>query len=88
MSKVLEFPSTRSGKHLRKTVEAFGYVAEFYADTQAEPVIHHYVVMRKGSVQILGWGQEGSAETAERNARHTMEMLSRSALTAGRGWKL
>ena len=67
----------------QRMLEEFGYLAELFVNDKVEPPVHHYVVMRKGSVEILGWGQERSAEAAERQARHCMESLSRRTSVAG-----
>jgi hypothetical protein len=64
-------------------VEAHGFQAEVFIDDHADPAIHHYVVTRKGSVEILGWGQERSVEAAESAARSCIEGLSRKQSAAG-----
>lgn len=80
-TQVLEFPSR--AKSSKRLLQAHGFLAEFFVNEQEEPPVHHYVVMRKGSVEILGWGQERSAEAAERQARHCMESLRRRTSAAG-----
>lgn len=60
-----------------------GFLAEIYMNDKVEPSVHHYVVTCKGSAEILGWGQERSAEAAERAVRNRIEELSRRSFAAG-----
>ena len=77
MTKVLDFkPEADRVQQKKKTLEVRGFIAEFFTNEKIDPPVYHYVVMRKGSVEILGWGQESTAESAERMARNCMEMLS------------
>lgn len=75
-TQVLEF-RPKAKKPSKRMLHANGFLAEFFVNEKVTPAIHHYVVMRKESVEILGWGQERSAEEAERQARECMESLSR-----------
>jgi hypothetical protein len=67
----------------KKVIEANGFVAEFFQNAEPVAAVHHYVVMRKGSVEILGWGQERSPQEAERAALDFIETLSRGASATG-----
>ena len=67
----------------KKVIEADGFVAEFFQNDESGAIVYHYVVMRKGSVEILGWGQEHSPEAAERAARDCIETLSRRTSATG-----
>lgn len=80
-TQVLEFRSGNKNTS-KRMLQAHGLVAELFVNPKVDPPIHHYVVMRKGSVEILGWGQERSAEAAERQARECMESLSRRTAVA------
>ena len=83
-AKILEIPRTGARRVTgRKTLESGGFLAEIYENDQADPTVYHYVVTRKGSAEILGWGQERFAEAAEREARNCMETLSRRSSAAG-----
>ncbi|HUS18227.1 MAG TPA: hypothetical protein VMZ25_01130 [Terriglobales bacterium] len=67
----------------KKTLEAYGLVAEFFENLDSDPPIYHFVIMRKGSIEILGWGQEHSAEAAEQAAKECMENVSGQSSAAG-----
>ncbi len=67
----------------RRLLEAHGFRAQIFIDDHVDPAIHHYVVTRRDSVEILGWGQERSAEEAETAARNCIEELSRRQSAAG-----
>lgn len=67
----------------KRTLEANGFIAELFVNDEANPPVHHYVVTRKGSVEILGWGQERSADEADRAAQNCMTALSRRSSAAG-----
>jgi hypothetical protein len=82
-TKILPFRTEANKVTGKKTLEAHGLVAEFFQNEQSNPPTHHYVVMRKGSVEILGWGQERSPEAADRAARDCMETLRRRTPAAG-----
>jgi hypothetical protein len=41
------------------------FVADVVTDTRPQPPVHHWVVQRKGSPEILGLGQEATFEKAE-----------------------
>ena len=81
-SKILHI-RTGAKRVTRKTVEAKNFLAELFVNDKIDPPVYHYVVMRKGSVEILGWGQEPSAKEAERAARNCIESLSRKTWAAG-----
>lgn len=80
---VLDFRPVMKKAGSQRLIKADGFLAEFFVNTKVDPPVHHYVVMRKGSVEILGWGQERSADAAEHQARHCMESLSRRTWVAG-----
>jgi hypothetical protein len=67
----------------RKVIEANGFVAEFFHNDEPGATVHHYVVMRRGSVEILGWGQERSPQAAERAALDFIQTLSRGTSATG-----
>lgn len=83
MNNILEFSTGANKVHPKRTLEVQGFVAEFFVNEKSDPPVYHYVVMRKGSIEILGWGQEHTAEAAERMARDCMEMLSQRTLQTG-----
>jgi hypothetical protein len=52
-SKIFDFTAEAKSVTGRRLVEAHGFQAEVFIDDHADPAIHHYVVTRKGSVEIL-----------------------------------
>lgn len=67
----------------KKSLEAHGFRADFFTNDSSGSPVYHYVVIRVGSLEILGWGQERSAEEAERAALDCMTTLGRRASAAG-----
>lgn len=52
------------------------YQANFYANTQIHPPLHHYIISRVGDPEILYWRQEPTAEDAEREARRCLSNMT------------
>ena len=82
-TKILEIHPGAKPVVTRKTVEVDNFRAEFFVNNQIDPPVYHFVVMRKGSVEILAWGQERSEIEAERAARQCIDNLSRRTSAAG-----
>ena len=82
MTKILEFRTGANRVQPNKSLEAHGFRSEFFLNDKTDPPVYHYVVMRPGSVEILAWGQERTAEAAERLARDCMRTLSLRSSTA------
>jgi hypothetical protein len=82
-TKILNFRTEARRVEGKRTLEADGFVADIFVNEQVDPPVHHYVVMKKGSIEILAWGQERSAEVADRAARDCMTSLSRRASATG-----
>jgi hypothetical protein len=61
---------------VKKTLAIGEYLAEMYVDSRSTPAVYHYIVTRKDSAEIISWGQEFSAETAERSALDTILQLN------------
>ena len=81
--KILNFRTGADRVVGKRTLEVNGFIAEVFVNEKVDPPVHHYVVMKKGSVEILGWGQERSAELADSAARNCMTTLSRRTSAAG-----
>ena len=65
---IIEFPKAKAKSLTKRTLAVGDYLAELYVDTRSAPPLYHYIVTRKDSAEILGWGQERSVEAAERSA--------------------
>jgi len=76
MGQTLEFGTRADHVQQKRTLDIHGFIAEFFTNSEVDPPVYHYVVMRRGSVEILGWGQENTPGSAERMARNCIEMLS------------
>lgn len=46
-----------------------GFFADVVSDRRANPPLHHWIVQRTGSPEIVHWGQESTLEEAEEAAR-------------------
>ena len=57
-------------------LEFGGYKADIIVDQKTDPPIHHWIVQRVGSPEILYWGQEYTHEQAETAAQFYMRSLA------------
>ena len=49
--------------------------ADVITDTRSQPHVHHWIVQRKGSPDIIQWGQEDSFEEAESAAEAYLQSV-------------
>ena len=52
-----------------------GYKADIIMDQKTDPPIHHWIIQRVGSPEILYWGQEYNYEQAEAASQFYMRSL-------------
>jgi hypothetical protein len=55
--------------------ELGGYTADIIVDQKTNPPIHHWIIQRAGSPEVLYWGQEYTYEQAESAANSCMQSL-------------
>ena len=55
--------------------EMSGYVADIIIDEKTEPPIHHWIIQRADSPEILYWGQEHTLEEAKSAAHSCLQNL-------------
>jgi hypothetical protein len=67
---------------VKRTLTSGGFEAEFFVDSKSEPAIYHYIVTRKGSADILAWGQEKNSNDAEHAAMDCMHDLGHRSMSA------
>ena len=67
--------SAKPGR-LSTSFELGGYTADIIVDQKTEPPIHHWIIQRAGSPEILYWGQEYTYEQAESAAQAWMRSLA------------
>ncbi len=79
---ILEFRPPKRAKVIKRTLAAGGFEADFYYDTSPAIPIYHYIITKKGSTDILAWGQEYTAAEAERAAMDFMHDLYQRSLGA------
>lgn len=60
---------------VKRTLSSGGFESEFFVENDADPPVIHYIVTKKGSADILAWGQEKSPQDAERAALDAMHDL-------------
>jgi hypothetical protein len=60
---------------LYTSFELGGYTADVIVDQKTDPPIHHWIIQRIGSREILFWGQEYTYEQAESAAISCMQSL-------------
>ncbi|MGI9101766.1 MAG: hypothetical protein ACR2IF_04905 [Terriglobales bacterium] len=52
------------------------FFADVVTDSRVNPPIHHWIVQRQGSPEVVHWGQEASLEAAESAASSFMNDLA------------
>ena len=55
--------------------EVGGFTADIIVDQKTDPPIHHWIIQRAGSPEILYWGQEHTCDQAESAAQSCMRSL-------------
>ena len=74
---LVSMESGRDGKRgrLYTSFELGGLTADIIVDQKTDPPIHHWIIQKIGSPEILFWGQEYTYEQAESAARSCMQSL-------------
>jgi hypothetical protein len=74
---LVQMGSGRNGKRARlyTSFELGGLTADIIVDQKTDPPIHHWIIQKIGSAEILYWGQEYTYEQAESAARSCMQSL-------------
>ena len=60
---------------LYTSFEFGGYTADIIVDQKTDPPIHHWIIQKAGSSEILFWGQEYTYEQAESAANSCVQSL-------------
>ena len=82
-AKIIEFPKAKAKSLTKRTLAVGDFLAELYVDTRSVPPLYHYIVTRKDSAGILGWGQERSVEDAERSALDKIAGMNANSARVG-----
>jgi hypothetical protein len=61
---------------VKRTIAIGDHIADLYCQSNGDPQLFHYIITRQNSAEILAWGQEYSAEAAERAALERVSALS------------
>ena len=69
--------SQKNGRRGRvyTSFELGGFTADIIVDQKTDPPIHHWIIQKGGSPEILYWGQEYTYEQAESAAQSCMKSL-------------
>jgi hypothetical protein len=54
------------------------HIADIFVDSRSYATVHHWIVQKLGSAEIIAWGQEKSFEDAEAAARDCLNSLTRT----------
>ena len=81
--KLVKLPKAEAKTLVKRTLTIGDFLAELYVDTKSNPPLYHYIVTRKDSADIIAWGQEASAEIAERAALDQIDSLNARAAKVG-----
>jgi len=62
----------------RRRLRLSPFYVDLVSDSRSNPVVHHWLVHREGSPEILFWGQETTLEAAKTAARsHIRDLAQR-----------
>lgn len=56
-----------------ETLQEGPYMADLFANDQVQPAVYHYIITRRGSSEILDWGQTFSMDSSRNAAEEWME---------------
>ncbi len=67
-----------AGTKRRKNIHLVrgAYFADVVTDTRSNPPVHHWIVQREGSPEVVHWGQEKSIAQAESAAASCLDDLN------------
>ncbi len=69
----LRFNRDAASRAIVETLQDGPYMADLFANEQVQPAIYHYIITRRGSSEILDWGQTFSMESSRTAAEQWME---------------
>ncbi len=58
------------------------FIADIISDLRSNPPIHHWVIQRQDSAEVIQWGQESRLDEAEKVATAIIKDLARKATKA------
>jgi len=69
--------SQKNGRRGRvyTSFELGGFTADIIVDQKTDPPIHHWIIQKAGSTEILYWGQEYTYDQAESASQSCMKNL-------------
>lgn len=71
-SKGLTFNRQAALNTISQSIESGELVADLFANNKVEPPVYHYIITRRGSSEILDWGQGFSMESLRHEAEAWM----------------
>jgi hypothetical protein len=67
-SKGLRFNREAAFNSIAETIQDGFYFADLFANQNLQPPIFHYIITRRGSTEILDWGQGFSMDAIRQQA--------------------
>ncbi len=64
----LRFNRDAATSAIVETLQDGPYLADLFANDQVQPPVYHYIITRRGSSEILDWGQTFSMDSSRRMA--------------------
>ena len=69
----LRFNREAASAAIVETLQEGPYLADLFANDKVEPPVYHYIITRRGSNEILDWGQTFSMDSSRDAAEQWME---------------
>lgn len=64
----LRFNRESALSSIAETIDDGFYVADFFSNDRIQPPVYHYIITRRGSTEILDWGQGFSMDAIRNQA--------------------
>ena len=72
-SRALQFNREAALSSIAETIEDDLYVADLFANEKVQPALYHFIITRRGSSEVIEWGQAFSMDAIRNAAREWME---------------
>jgi len=65
----LLFPRVAASNTITDTISDGLFFADLFCNQKIQPTVYHYIITRKGSSEILDWGQGFSLDAIKKQAQ-------------------
>ena len=78
-AKGLTFNREAALSSIAETIEEGSYFADLFENQKVTPPVYHYIITRRGSTEILDWGQGFSLDSMRQQAEGWLAQIARRA---------